>query len=651
WNLYAQWRREAVPTAEVYSFFSARLGGRTLVDKSPFFFPPQAVIRRLASLFPRARFVHLVRHPVACISSYVRERFHGIFPETRGIDPYDCGEWVWTRVQEGILEAEAELEPGRMHRLYFEDLAGDPERALRRLCPSLGLSFEPALLTPYSGHRMVAGGFQVGDPNFTRYASIRADKADAWRDAALPHGLREETLAVAERLGYDPTMTLAHDRPRSAAGVARAARERGAPSLDTAMGGIDLERDAALPRSVVPEVIAPRPGGAPRSIFLTGATGFLGAFVLDALLQRTEATLHCLVRAGDDGEAGQRLRANLERYGLWREDYAERLRPAAGELSAPRMGLPAARYDALSHEVDLVFHGAGKVSWLEPYRALFAANVEGTRRLLQFAAEGRVAPVHYVSSLGASLIRPFENTRMVDEVTARSGLGTESILELPLGYLETKWVAHRMIEQARGRGLPVTLYAPGLLAGCSRTGIDSLSPSQFLHALIKGSAQLGCFPDGLGWRFIPVDAVARDVVSCLLSPASTNHDIYLDSTSLLSPELMAETLRRFGFDVKVVPYAAWRQKVLALASAAESRNALFPFTDVIYALTPLRFLGQRHQLEWWLENRGCPDEIRAALEPREHINPSVVSRMVGYYVQAGAMPEPQRQGGQLTSVE
>jgi len=311
-----------------------------------------------------------------------------------------------------------------------------------------------------------------------------------------------------------------------------------------------------------------------------------------------------------------------------------------GDVSAPALGMPAAQYASLRHEVDVILHGAAQISWLEPYRNLFASNVEGTRRLLQFAAAGPVTPVHYVSSLGATLIRPFENTRMVDEVTARSGLGTESILELPLGYLETKWVTHRMIEEARRRGLPVTLYAPGLITGHSQTGMDSLSSSQFVHALIKGSAQLGCFPDGLGWRFIPVDVVARDVVSCLLSPASINQDIYLDSTSLLSPELMAETLRRHGFDVRVVPYAAWRRKVLALAAAADTRNALFPFTDVIYALTPLRFLGQRHQLEWYLENRECPDGIRATLEPREHVQPSVVSHMVAYYVQAGAMPAP-----------
>ena len=406
------------------------------------------------------------------------------------------------------------------------------------------------------------------------------------------------------------------------------------------MGGIDLERDAALSPSFEPNASGPRWNGAPRSILLTGATGFLGAFLLDALLLRTDAVIHCLVRAGDEVQARQRLRGNLERYGLWRDEDEGRLRAVPGDVSAPRLGMPSARYASLGQEVDVVVHGAARMSWLLPYRDLFASNVEGTRELLRFAAESQGASVHYVSSLGTALIRPFENTRMVDEVTARSGLGTESILELPLGYFETKWVAHRMIEQARRRGLPVTLYAPGLITGHSRTGIDSLSQSQFLHALIKGSAQLGCFPDGLGWRFIPVDVVARDVVSCLLSPASMNHDIYLDSTSLLSPELMVETLRRFGFDVRVVPYAAWRRKVLALASTADTGNALFPFTDVIYSLTPLRFLGQRYQLEWWLENRGCPDEIRAALEPREHIQPAVVSQMVDYYVRAGAMPRP-----------
>ena len=68
-----------------------------------------------------------------------------------------------------------------------------------------------------------------------------------------------------------------------------------------------------------------------------------------------------------------------------------------------------------------MLHGASQVSWLLPYRELFAANVEGTRQGLQFAADSRAASVHHISSLGTALIRPFDNARMVDEVLRRYG--------------------------------------------------------------------------------------------------------------------------------------------------------------------------------------------------------------------------------------
>jgi thioester reductase-like protein len=637
WNLYTRWKEQALPTAEAYGFLTGHLGGRILVDKSPLWFAPQAVIRRLARLFPNARFVHLVRHPAACIGSFARERFHGIFPQMHGLDPYDCGEWVWTRVNEGILEAEREIGHGRMHRLYFEDLASDPERTLRRLCPALGIAFEPALLTPYEGHRMVSGGRQVGDPNFTRHRSIRADKAEAFRHEVLPRALQPATRALAEALGYETESVGTAPPP-------------GPASAETAPGGIDLERDARLPPSIAAGYgaahgAAPTPAprhAPPRSLFLTGATGFLGAFLVAALLRRTDAVIHCLVRAQDAAGAWQRLRAHLQAYGVWREGCETRLRVVTGDVGAPRLGMAPQTYATLRAEVDTLVHGAAQISWLMPYRALFASNVDGMRHVLEFAAAGPPAPLHAISSLGATLVRPFENSRMVQEVTALSGLGTESILELPLGYLQTKWVAERMVHEARRRGLPVTQYLPGLITGHSATGVDSLSSSQFIHALIKGSTQLGCFPDGLGWRFIPVDKAAEGIVTGVLSPDAANRDIHLDSASLLEPGLMVQILGRHGFDVRIEAYASWRRKVLDLAGTQRGAtpNALVPFTDVIFALTPLRFLGLRHQWDWYLANRDLPDTLRAALEPRDFVTPSTVSRMVEYYIQADAMPSP-----------
>ena len=64
----------------------------------------------------------------------------------------------------------------------------------------------------------------------------------------------------------------------------------------------------------------------------------------------------------------------------------------------------------------VVLHAAAQMSWLLPYRDLFASNVEGTRELLQFAAESRGASVHHVSSLGTTLIRPFDDEDRLEQV-------------------------------------------------------------------------------------------------------------------------------------------------------------------------------------------------------------------------------------------
>jgi hypothetical protein len=71
-------------------------------------------------------------------------------------------------------------------------------------------------------------------------------------------------------------------------------------------------------------------------------------------------------------------------------------------------------------------------------------------------------------------------------------------------------------------------------------------------------------------------------------------------------------------------------------------NALYAFTDTIFALTPLRFQGQRLQMEWHLKNPGAPESARRALEPRGHLHRTLLRRMVEYYVELGQMPKPQR---------
>ena len=62
------------------------------------------------------------------------------------------------------------------------------------------------------------------------------------------------------------------------------------------------------------------------------------------------------------------------------------------------------------------------------------------------------------------------------------------------GYFKTKWVAEQLALTARARGLPVTIYRPGLVRGDSVTGQDSTTAGQFFYSLVRGCLELCIAP-------------------------------------------------------------------------------------------------------------------------------------------------------------
>ena len=95
-----------------------------------------------------------------------------------------------------------------------------------------------------------------------------------------------------------------------------------------------LNAEAVLDSTIGPK-ISFEYTNAPSHIFLTGATGFVGAFLLSELLQQTDATIHCLIRAADVGAGMNKLQRHLEAYLLWDESLSNRIIPVIGDLSEP----------------------------------------------------------------------------------------------------------------------------------------------------------------------------------------------------------------------------------------------------------------------------------------------------------------------------
>ncbi|HTN82321.1 MAG TPA: amino acid adenylation domain-containing protein [Sorangium sp.] len=253
--------------------------------------------------------------------------------------------------------------------------------------------------------------------------------------------------------------------------------------------------------------------GAPSTILLTGATGFVGAFVLRELLRRTDAQVLCLVRSaersGTEG-ARARIREAVQAYQLDVDPGDPRIVLVFGDLAQRDLGLDPAAWSALRDSVDIIIHCGAHVHHLSPYRRLKPANVEGTRTLLRLASEGRVKGIHHVSSLAV-----FASAGPRGRVTELSSIAGERHL-YGRGYSASKWVADQLVLEAASRGAQARIYRLGRVSGETARGVGN--PDDMFHRLLVSCAALGCYPDdpALRTNLLPVDVLARALVELAL---------------------------------------------------------------------------------------------------------------------------------------
>ena len=215
----------------------------------------------------------------------------------------------------------------------------------------------------------------------------------------------------------------------------------------------------------------------PLRVLLTGATGFLGAYILRDLLSYRSpyltVTVH--VRASDIAVALKRVRQTCEAYGVWFSDWSHRIQCVTGDLGDAKLGMSDTDFDRLVREVDIVIHNGAWVHWVYPYQHLKPSNVLGTIAALQLCAIGKAKRFVFVSS--TSVLDTHHYIKLSESIAEAGGTG---ILEsddlqgssygLETGYGQSKWVAEFLVKEAGRRGLSGAIVRPGYVTGDSHTG-------------------------------------------------------------------------------------------------------------------------------------------------------------------------------------
>ena len=380
---------------------------------------------------------------------------------------------------------------------------------------------------------------------------------------------------------------------------------------------VDLRAEAILEPDIAPERrgSGDAPLGDARRVFLTGATGFLGAFLLDELLSKTEAEVRCLVRLRKgEHDPMAPLRANLERYGLWTPERAERLVPAVGDLSAPLLGMPEDAFDRLAREVDVIVHAGAAVNLIYPYEALKPANVGGTREVLRLACRGEAKPLHHVSTNG--IFPPGEGVCREDADLNALADARED------GYGQSKWVAEKLVWEAAKRGLPVCVYRPGNVSGHSVTGASN--PRDALGAVIAESLRIGYAPDIEGWRMemTPVNFVCGTMRHIASDPANAGHVFHLADPDPVFADEIFSWLEAMGYRLGRLSYPEWLE---ALQKAPRREADGDGFAGILLGAAP-----DTHEL--WDGNAYDDANTRNALLGSGLRRPTIDARLFGSYV-------------------
>ncbi|GAB2992178.1 SDR family oxidoreductase [Amycolatopsis acidiphila] len=236
---------------------------------------------------------------------------------------------------------------------------------------------------------------------------------------------------------------------------------------------------------------------------VTGATGLIGRQFTQLLLAQEDTEhVHLLVRAS----SRDRLAALVTTW-----PHPEKVTLLTGDLSADRLGVDDQAREELQGRIDHLVHLAALYDITADDETSIRANVDGTRKVVELAADVRAGCLHHVSSVAVA--------------GDHEGVFTEDMFDvgqrLPTAYHRTKFEAERLVREQQE--VPWRVYRPAVVVGHSQTGeMDKVDGPYYLFTAIDKLNRVPNLPlvgPDLGdTNIVPVDYVANALVALVRKP-------------------------------------------------------------------------------------------------------------------------------------
>ncbi|KAF1846935.1 nonribosomal peptide synthetase 7 [Cucurbitaria berberidis CBS 394.84] len=285
----------------------------------------------------------------------------------------------------------------------------------------------------------------------------------------------------------------------------------------------------------------------PGTAFVTGATGFVGAFIAGRLLE-LGVSVHCLVRAESTQMARQRLLDTFIGQHLWKPEYEPLLHAVVGDLTQPLLGLSEEKFEDLADSVDSICHSGGLVDWVRPLNDYLGPNIVSTHEVLRLASQGRDKTIHVISTM--STLPKYMGIELIE------GDGE-------YGYATSKYTAERMVAAARWRGAKASVYRLPFVTASTSSGCFRLERGDFMHNFISGCLEMGSFPslDADLAAVLPVDYLANTIVTLMTRDlARIGKDYDFANSRPLSFNDFWGLMGAASTQQQIVDFVTWRER-------------------------------------------------------------------------------------------
>lgn len=301
------------------------------------------------------------------------------------------------------------------------------------------------------------------------------------------------------------------------------------------------------------------------TVLLTGGTGFLGAHILDALMQHGVQKIYCLVRGSKE-----RLIQRLQYYfgEQYIDDIGKTIVPIVGDLESDTVG------SNLPDQVDYIIHAAASVKHYGSWQYFKQENVDATEHVVSYALKVN-AKLIYISTTSVS------GNSMADQfdgyVSEEEKHFYESSLYIgqPLDnvYARSKFEAETLVLDAMRGGLRANILRMGNLT--NRVSDLKFQPNYEENAFlkrVKAVLDLGCLPDYLTSiyaEFTPVDAAAEAIVRIAEHMNDRYTVFHVNSNQNLYFNRMLEYLERAGRPLEVLSGKEFAAHIRATISSSQ----------------------------------------------------------------------------------